>query len=47
MKPKDKNENAKSDNWKLPMDMPGVKPGDYDKTTETPGGKRTPTRKDP
>lgn len=42
MEPKNKNENAKNKDWQTPMKMPGVKPGDYDKSTETPGGKRMP-----
>jgi hypothetical protein len=30
MRPKKKNANAKNNDWQVPMDIPGVKPGAYD-----------------
>lgn len=36
-KPKDREENAKADAWKVPMKQPGVKPSDYIDTGSKPG----------
>lgn len=39
-KPKDRDENAKADQWKVPMDLPGVKPRDYKDTGSVPGSNK-------
>lgn len=42
MKPRDKDENAKDPRWKIPMNLPGVKPEDYPDAagSVTPGRRR-------
>lgn len=36
-----KNENAKNPDWQVPVDLPGVKPEDYDKNIDSGRGSAT------
>jgi hypothetical protein len=38
MDKKNKDENAKNPDWKVPMDLPSVKPEDYDKSIDSSRG---------